>query len=86
MNLNTNTLKAKDCIVTIELKNATYNTFNLGSITISQPTVGMIAHELYQAIHKLFASERLILDPAEKEGFGFNDFKNAWDDFERSRT
>jgi regulator of RNase E activity RraA len=41
---------------------------------------------LYQAIQKLFASERLILDPAEKEGFGFNDFKNAWDDFERSRT
>jgi len=41
---------------------------------------------LYQAIQKLFASERLILDSAEKEGFGFNDFKNAWDDFERSRT
>lgn len=51
VNFNTNTLKAEDCIVTIQLKNATYNTFNLGSITITKPTVRMIAHELYQAIH-----------------------------------
>ena len=51
MNYNTNTLKVEDCIVTIQLKNATYNTFNLGSITIHNPTVGMIAHELYEAIH-----------------------------------
>ena len=43
-------------------------------------------HNLYEAIHKLFASERLILDPAEKEGFSFNDFQSAWDDFEQSRT
>ena len=41
---------------------------------------------LKDAVHKLFASERLILDPAEKAGFSFDDFKNAWEDFEKSRT
>ena len=41
---------------------------------------------LKDAVHKLFASERLILDPAEKTGFSFDDFKNAWEDFEKSRT
>ena len=51
VNYNTNTLKAEDCIVTVRLENATYNTLNLGSITIHNPTVGMIAHELYEAIH-----------------------------------
>jgi hypothetical protein len=52
VNYNTNTLKADDCIITqVHLKNATYNTFHIGSITIHNPTVGMIAHELYQAIH-----------------------------------
>ena len=41
---------------------------------------------LKDAVHKLFASERLILDSAEKKGFSFDDFKRAWEDFERSRT
>ena len=41
---------------------------------------------LKDSIHKLFASERLILDPAEKTEFSFDDFKNAWEDFEKSRT
>ena len=41
---------------------------------------------LNDAVHKLFASERLILDPAEKTGFSFDDFKSAWEDFEKSRT
>lgn len=41
---------------------------------------------LKDAVHKLFASERLILDPAEKAGFSFDDFKSAWEDFEKSRT
>ena len=41
---------------------------------------------LKDAVHKLFASERLILDPAEKTGFSFDDFKSAWEDFEKSRT
>ena len=45
-----------------------------------------VIDNLHEAIHKLFASERLILDPADKKGFSFNDFKSAWDDFERSRT
>jgi len=44
-----------------------------------------VIDNLYEAIHKLFASERLILDPAEKKGFSFTDFESAWDDFERSR-
>jgi len=41
---------------------------------------------LKDTVHKLFASERLILDPAEKTGFSFDDFKSAWEDFEKSRT
>jgi len=41
---------------------------------------------LKDAVHKLFASEKLILDPAEKAGFSFDDFKSAWEDFEKSRT
>ena len=41
---------------------------------------------LKDSIHKLFASERLILDPAEKTEFSFDDFKRAWEDFEKSRT
>ena len=41
---------------------------------------------LKDAVHMLFASERLILDPAEKTGFSFDDFKSAWEDFEKSRT
>ena len=41
---------------------------------------------LKDAVHKLFASERLILDPAKKTGFSFDDFKSAWEDFEKSRT
>ena len=41
---------------------------------------------LKDAVHKLFTSERLILDPAEKTGFSFDDFKSAWEDFEKSRT
>ena len=41
---------------------------------------------LKDTFHKLFASERLILDPAEKTGFSFDDFKSAWEDFEKSRT
>jgi hypothetical protein len=45
-----------------------------------------VIENLYEAIHKLFASERLILDPADKKGFSFDDFKTAWNDFERSRT
>ena len=45
-----------------------------------------VIHILKDSIHKLFASERLILDPAEKTEFSFDDFKKAWEDFEKSRT
>ena len=38
------------------------------------------------AIKKLFASEQLILGPAEKKDFNFDSFKSAWEDFEKSRT
>jgi regulator of RNase E activity RraA len=41
---------------------------------------------LKDAIHQLFASERLILDSAGKKDFNFDDFKSAWEDFEKSRT
>ena len=41
---------------------------------------------LKDSINKLFASERLILNPAEKTEFTFDDFKRAWEDFEKSRT
>ena len=41
---------------------------------------------LKDAIHQLFASEKLILDPAGKKEFNFDDFKSAWEDFEKSRT
>ncbi len=40
---------------------------------------------LNDSIHKLFASERLILNPAEKTEFSFDDFRKAWEDFEKSR-
>ena len=41
---------------------------------------------LKDAIKKLFASEQLILGPAEKKDFNFDSFKSAWEDFEKSRT
>jgi hypothetical protein len=34
----------------------------------------------------MFSNEMLILDPAEKTEFSFDDFKKAWEDFEKSRT
>ena len=53
-----------------------------GAVVIPNEVIGI----LKDAIHKLFASERLILDPTEKKGFNFDDFKGAWEDFEKSRT
>ena len=53
-----------------------------GAVVIPIGVIGV----LKDAIHKLFASEKLILDPAEKKGFNFDDFKGAWEDFEKSRT
>jgi regulator of RNase E activity RraA len=45
-----------------------------------------VINDLKDAIHKLFASEQLILGPAGKKGFNFDSFKSAWEDFEKSRT
>ena len=53
-----------------------------GAVVIPNEVVPILKN----SIHKLFASERLILDPAEKTEFSFDDFKKAWEDFEKSRT
>ncbi len=53
-----------------------------GAVVIPNEVISI----LKDSIHKLFASERLILDPTEKTEFGFDDFKRAWEDFEKSRT
>ena len=45
-----------------------------------------VINGLQDAIHKLFASEQLILGPSEKKDFNFDSFKSAWEDFEKSRT
>jgi len=42
--------------------------------------------DLGVAIHKLLDTEKLILEPARKEGFDFEKFKSAWEAFESSRT
>ncbi len=41
---------------------------------------------LESAIHKLLETERLILEPARKDGFDFAAFEAAWAKFEASRT
>lgn len=41
---------------------------------------------LADAIHKLLATERLILDPARAPGFDFARFEAAWNAFEAART
>lgn len=41
---------------------------------------------LEMAINKLFASEKLILEPARKSGFDISALEDAWKAFERSRT
>jgi regulator of RNase E activity RraA len=53
-----------------------------GAVVVPKEVISV----LKDAIHKLFTSERLILDPAEKTRFSFDDFKSAWEDFEKSRT
>jgi hypothetical protein len=45
-----------------------------------------VIDSLKDAIQKLFASEKLILDPARRKDFNIDDFKRAWEDFEKSRT
>jgi len=42
--------------------------------------------DLHEAIQTLFAAEQIILEPARKTGFDFEDFERAWKDFENART
>ncbi|MGB0960227.1 MAG: RraA family protein [Halocynthiibacter sp.] len=41
---------------------------------------------LEEAIIKLLATEKLVLDPARKDGFDFDAFEIAWAAFEKART
>ena len=41
---------------------------------------------LNEAITKLFATEKRVLEPARQEGFDFDAFEKAWFEFEASRT
>jgi len=45
-----------------------------------------IIDELEAAIEKLLSTEHLVLEPARQDGFDFDAFKAAWDNFERNRT
>ena len=44
-----------------------------------------IIPSLEDSIHKLFASEKIIIAPTEKKEFNFDHFRKAWEDFEKSR-
>ena len=41
---------------------------------------------LAEGIHRLLATERLILEPARRDGFDFDAFEAAWTAFENART
>ncbi len=41
---------------------------------------------LQDAIEKLLATEQLVLQPARKDGFNFDAFELAWNEFEKART
>jgi len=53
-----------------------------GAVVIPETVI----ENLQEAIHKLFTSERIILEPTEKKDFNFDVFKDAWEKFEKSRT
>ena len=53
-----------------------------GAVVIPETVI----ENLQEAIHKLFASERIILEPTEKKDFNFDVFKDAREKFEKSRT
>lgn len=53
-----------------------------GAVVVPAETVARLA----EAIRKLQATERLVLDPARRPGFDFADFETAWAAFERART
>jgi regulator of RNase E activity RraA len=45
-----------------------------------------VAEVLEDAIHRLLDTEKLVLDPARKDGFDFAAFELAWSAFEKART
>jgi regulator of RNase E activity RraA len=45
-----------------------------------------VVPHLAEGIERLWASERLVLDPARAEGFDFAAFEAAWTAFEKART
>lgn len=45
-----------------------------------------IIPDLGSAIERLLDTERLVLDPACREGFDFDAFAAAWEEFEKART
>jgi regulator of RNase E activity RraA len=45
-----------------------------------------VIDSLESAIHRLLDTERLILKPAQQDGFDFEAFEKAWADFEAART
>lgn len=53
-----------------------------GALVVPHNVVSM----LEMAIRKLLETEKLVLEPAAKDGFDFASFKEAWDSFEKART
>ncbi len=53
-----------------------------GAVVVPAETMPRLA----EAIRKLQATERLVLDPARRPGFDFAAFETAWAAFERART
>ncbi len=53
-----------------------------GALVIPQDVIG----QLEEAILKLLETEKIVLNAARKDGFTFEDFAEAWAEFEKSRT
>ncbi|WP_027256596.1 RraA family protein [Leisingera aquimarina] len=53
-----------------------------GALVIPADVVPLLG----RAIQKLLETEKLILEPARREGFGFASFEKAWAAFEKART
>ncbi len=53
-----------------------------GALVIPEEVLG----DLERSIQTLFASEKLVLESAREADFGFDEFKVAWEAFERART
>ncbi len=53
-----------------------------GALVIPEDVIG----DLQNSIERLLETEKLVLEPARKEGFDFSRFEQAWEAFEESRT